>query len=98
MRNAENVRNVCVIGPPGHGKTALTTTLHTIAGIHPDSHENASNSSIESIKDQACVTMTRPSTFSLRLKRPEKDSGNAEQGANGKTNCFPEKASHPGIA
>ncbi|KAF9355798.1 Elongation factor 2 [Mortierella sp. NVP85] len=81
--NTENVRNVCVIGPPGHGKTALTTTLHTIAGIHPDSHENASNSSIEHIKDQACATMTRPSTFSLRLKRPEKDPGYAEQGANG---------------
>jgi len=89
MGNAENVRNVCVIGSQGHGKSALIKTLHTIVGIPPVSHENASISSTEGNQDQAHADTIKPPTFSLHLKRPRKDPGDTSA----INNSLPEK--HP---
>ncbi|KAG0226434.1 P-loop containing nucleoside triphosphate hydrolase protein [Mortierella sp. GBAus27b] len=89
MGNTKNVRNICIIGEQQHGKSALVNYLRsgqevvtTTASSSGSSHSAKNNDG-----EQDPVTITKPTTYSLYLKMPEKEESDTSQETTVKPSC-----------
>lgn len=88
MDNVRNVRHVCVIGHQNHGKSTLTSTLYSIAGITPPSTPIKLDYRYDDGGlERHPLTIIKPTIFSLYCEMAKEDLDNTIQESHGKSNC-----------